>query len=242
MSILIADDDPLNVKLISFLLQEAGYQIVKITNPLDIIPSITKHEPDLILLDVNMPKIDGFDVCRQVRRISDVPIVFLSGRAQLEDRVTGLQIGADDYIIKPFEPAELLARIEAVLRRRDNDILHTSSRLTQGNITLDPLQHKAMYSDGRSKVLTPIEFRLMYYLMKNAGRALSTDQILDKVWSYNSETGSNLVAVYIRRLRNKIEDVVENPRYIVTVPYVGYKFEAQGLSSEKKEKQAVPIK
>jgi DNA-binding response OmpR family regulator len=226
MNILVADDDLPSVKLTSYLLEEAGYQVVKAFDGPGILQAFEQNNPDLVLLDVSMPKTDGFDICRQIRRTSDVPIIFLSGRSQLQDRVTGLQIGGDDYLVKPFEPSELLARVEAVLRRRNSDVLSTSSRLSQGNITLDPVEHKVLFSDGRTMELTPLEFRLLYYMMKNTGRVLNSSQILSKVWGYDYEGESNLVAVYVRRLRTKIEPDADHPRHVITMRNLGYKFEA----------------
>ena len=226
MHILVADDDIPSVKLTSFVLEEAGYRVCKAYDSQSIIQSIEQHNPDLVLLDVMMPKSSGFDICKQIRRTSDVPIIFLSGRSQLQDRVTGLQIGGDDYLVKPYEPSELLARVEAVLRRRNSDMLNPSSRLSQGDLTLDPVEHKVICTDGRTIELTPLEFRLLYYLMKNAGRILNTGQILSKVWGYDYEGESNLVAVYIRRLRTKVEADAEHPRHVITVRNLGYKFEA----------------
>jgi DNA-binding response OmpR family regulator len=168
---------------------------------------------------------NGFEVCQQIRRVSDIPIIFLSGHSQLQDRIKGLQIGGDDYLVKPFEPSELLARIEAVLRRSNNDALNPSTRISQGEITLDPVEHKVLFADGRVISLTPLEFRLLYYLMKNAGRVLSGSQILSKVWGYDFEGESNLVAVYVRRLRTKVEREPESPRHIITMRNLGYKFE-----------------
>ena len=226
MHILVADDDLPSVKLTSFLLEEAGYRVLKAYDGPTILQSVEQNQPDLILLDVSMPKTNGFDICRHIRRTSDVPIIFLSARSQLHDRVTGLQIGADDYLVKPFEPSELLARVEAVLRRRNSDMLNPSTRLSQGDLTLDPVEHKVLFTDGRVVELTPLEFRLLYYLMKNSGRVLSTSQILSKVWGYDYEGESNLVAVYIRRLRTKIEPESEQPRHVITVRNLGYKFES----------------
>ena len=226
MSILIADDDMLNVKLTSFVLEEAGYQVVKVYNGQDVIPAILEHDPELILLDVAMPKTNGFDVCRQIRNTSNVPIIFLSARTQLQDRVTGLQIGADDYIAKPFEPSELIARVEAVLRRRNVDTFAPSSRLSVGPLSLEPITHELAVGEKKKVKLTPVEFRLLYYLMRNPGRILSTNMILSKVWGHGYDQDSNLVPVYIRRLRSKLESNVEQPRYIITVTSMGYKFEA----------------
>ncbi|WP_322496044.1 response regulator transcription factor [Chloroflexus sp.] len=225
MNILVVDDDIPSAKLTSYLLEEAGYRVLRAHDATSIMQVIEQHNPDLILLDIMMPKIDGFEVCRQIRRNSDVPIIFLSARSQLQDRVTGLQIGGDDYLVKPFEPSELLARVEAVLRRRNADMLNTSTRLSQGNITLDPVEHKVIFTDGRVVELTPLEFRLLYYLMKNAGRIVNVTQILSKVWGYDYEGESNLVAVYIRRLRTKVEEDPDHPRHVITVRNLGYKFE-----------------
>lgn len=225
MHILVADDDLPSVKLTSYLLEEAGYQVVKAYDGPSILQSIEQHNPDLVLLDVMMPKASGFDICRQIRRTSDVPIIFLSARSQLQDRVMGLQVGGDDYLIKPFEPSELLARVEAVLRRRNSDMLNPSVRLSHGEMTLDPVEHKILFASGRTVELTPLEFRLLYYLMKNSGRVLNTSQILSKVWGYDYEVESNLVAVYIRRLRTKVEEDPERPRHVITVRNLGYKFD-----------------
>lgn len=224
MNILVADDDLASVKLTAFLLEDAGYRVLRAYDGPAIMQVVEQNQPDLVLLDVTMPKVNGFDICRQIRRTSDVPIIFISGNGQLADRVTGLQIGGDDYLVKPFEPAELLARVEAVLRRRNSEMVTPVSRITQGPITLDPIEHRVMFSDGRSTVLTPIEFRLLYYMMQNAGRVLNTSQILSKVWGYDYEGESNLVAVYVRRLRSKIEPENETPRHVITVRNLGYKF------------------
>lgn len=227
MPILVADDDIPSVKLTSFLLEEAGYQVIKAYDGNGILQAVEQHNPDLVLLDVSMPKTSGFDICRQIRRTSEVPIIFLSARSQLEDRVKGLQIGGDDYLVKPFEPSELLARVEAVLRRYNPpmDPLQPSMRLSHGGITLDPVEQRVLFEDGRMASLTPLEFRLLYYMMKNSGRVLSNSQILSKVWGYDYEGASNLVAVHIRRLRSKIEKDLNNPRHIITVRNLGYKFE-----------------
>ncbi|MBO9326603.1 MAG: response regulator transcription factor [Roseiflexus sp.] len=227
MEILVADDDPASVKLTSFLLEDAGYKVIRAYDAASVLQAVEQRSPDLVLLDVGMPKVNGFDICRQIRRISDVPIIFVTGSSQLQDRVTGLQIGGDDYLVKPFEPAELLARVEAVLRRRNSDLVNPVTRISQGPLTLDPIEHTVLFEDGRSVVLTPIEFRLLYYLMQNAGRVLSASQILSKVWGYDYEGESNLVAVYIRRLRAKIEPDIDAPRYIITVRNLGYKFAVQ---------------
>ncbi len=224
MNILVADDDISSVKLTSYLLEEAGYRVARVHDGAAVMQQFEKSDPDLVLLDIEMPKADGFEICRQIRRNSDVPIIFLSGRARLQDKVQGLQIGADDYLVKPFEPSELIARVEAVLRRHNSEALNPSARLAIGDVTLDPVEQRVQFANGRTVNLTPLEFRLLYYLMKNAGRVLNAEQILSKVWGYDYEGESNLVAVYIRRVRAKVEPEPERPRHVITVRNLGYKF------------------
>ena len=200
MLILIIDDDVLSVKLISFLLQDAGYRVLEAYGGKEALLMLREHHPNLLLLDVSMPQMDGFEVCRQIRCTSDVPIIFLTAHAHLDERVLGLQIGEDDYIVKPFDPHELLARIESVLRRSPSESANAPLCLTQGHTTLDPFEHKVTFADGRSVMLTPIEGRLLYYLMSNVGRVSLFDQILDHIWGYKSATGRNLIAAYIHRI------------------------------------------
>lgn len=229
MSILVVDDDTISVKLTAFVLEGAGYGVIKAYSGQSALNMIEAHDIDLVLLDVALPDLDGFDVCTQIRRVSDIPIVFLSGRTQVQDRVHGLRIGGDDYIVKPFEPAELLVRIEAIMRRRSSSLPFPfpSVQLSLDDIVLSPVDHKAHFADGREVTLTPREFRLLYYLVQNAGRILSTEEILNRVWGSDNTENRNRVAVFIRRLRAKIERDAERPEHIVTVPNLGYKFSTQ---------------
>lgn len=227
MNILLADHDRLNVKLTTYLLESSGYSVIATHSAKEILSIVNRGEPDLVLLDVDLPQTNGFDICREIRRTSDIPVIFLTARTRLEDRVLGLQIGGDDYMAKPFEPVELLARIEVVLRRRDADTVVPLTRINAADISLDPVDQRVTYMDGRTVMLTPIEFKLLYYFVKNPDRILSADQILDKVWRYDDSNSSNLVAVYVRRLRNKIEQNVKRPRYILTIPNRGYKFQSR---------------
>lgn len=230
MHVLVVEDDLPTMKLISFLLKDAGYQVSNVYDGANLLPFLEQHRPDLVLLDVELPKANGFDLCRAIRNVSNVPIIFLTGRADLADRVQGLHIGADDYLTKPFEPAELLARVNAVLRRRDADLLAMSTRLSIGSLTLDPLMYTVILGEGRFVALTPIEFRLLHYLVRNPGRIMTSGHILSNVWGYKHGDDSNLVAVYMRRLRNKIETDPDRPQYIITIRHLGYRFEIPSRS------------
>ncbi len=226
MRILVVDDDPPSVKMISFLLREEGYDVISADNGLSALELIDRVVPDLVILDVMMPHLDGFEACRRIRQKVDVPIIFLSAKGETMDKVTGLQLGGDDYLAKPFEPAELLARVKAVLRRAEafagKDI---KSQLTVGDLTLDPVTNRAVFAQGRTVELTPIEFRLLYCLMRNSGRILSHDLLMSAVWGYDYEGYSNQIAVYVRRLRMKIEEDPNKPELLTTVRGLGYKFE-----------------
>ncbi len=226
MRILVVDDDVPSVKMISFLLREEGYEVTSTDSGLTALELIERQTPDLVILDVMMPHLDGFEVCRRIRQKMDVPIIFLSAKGETVDRVAGLQLGADDYLAKPFEPAELLARVKAVMRRVEAFAMEdTQSRLTVGDITLDPMSNRAAFADGQKVDLTPIESRLLHCLMRNAGRVLPHDVLISAVWGYDYEGYSNQVAVYIRRLRTKIEADPDNPKLLTTARGLGYKFE-----------------
>jgi len=227
MRILIVDDDPPTVKWTSFLLRDEGYEVITADNGRSGLELVERELPDLVILDVMMPQIDGLEVCRRIRQTMDVPIIMLSAKGETADKVTGLKVGADDYLAKPFEPAELLARVKAVLRRTEafSTFDDSQSRVAVGDIRLDPVGNKVFLSDNRVVELTPIEFRLLHVLMRNAGRVLTHDYLLSTAWGYEYEGYSNQIAVYIRRLRTKLEDDPSDPKYIVTVRGMGYRFE-----------------
>jgi DNA-binding response OmpR family regulator len=227
MEILVVDDDPPGLKLISFLLREEGYVVSTAQDGQTALKIMQQRAPDLVILDVMMPHIDGFEVCGRIRKMANIPIIFLSAKGQVDDRVKGLSIGADDYLVKPFEPAELLARVEAVLRRSGTSSDQQDAMPVRGGgLCLDPIRHMVFCEeDGKEIELTPIEFRLLWCLMRDAGRVLSTSSLISKVWGYDYEGESNPVAVYIRRLRTKIEKDSHNPEHLVTVRGFGYKFE-----------------
>jgi DNA-binding response OmpR family regulator len=209
----------------AFLLREEGYEVITADNGRAALEKVETGAPDLVIMDVMMPHIDGLEVTRRIRQTMDVPIIILSAKGETADKVTGLEVGADDYLVKPFEPSELIARVKAVLRRSEvfayDDM---QGRVTVGDLRLDPVGYKVI-RDGVEIELTPIEFRLLHVLMRNAGRALSHDYLLSSAWGYDYEGYSNQIAVYIRRLRAKVERDPASPVYLQTVRGLGYKFE-----------------
>jgi len=212
--------------MIAFLLREEGYLVSTADNGVSALQKVEEEPLDLVILDVMMPHMDGHEVCRRIRSKMHVPIIFLSAKGETSDRVQGLELGADDYLAKPFEPAELLARVKAVLRRTEAYAMgEAQTRLVVGDFVLEPVENKAIVRD-KPIDMTPIEFRLLYCLARNAGRVLTHEFLLTSVWGYEYEGYSNQVAVYIRRLRNKIEPDPANPEHLTTVRGLGYKFEA----------------
>lgn len=226
MRILAVDDDRNNLKMLDFLLREEGYEVLTTDNGRTALELVDSQHPDLVILDVMMPQVDGFEVCRRIRQTMDVPIIMLSAKGETADRVSGLELGADDYLPKPFEPSELLARVRAVLRRSEISIFDDpNATVAVSGLRLDPVVNRVILENGDAVDLTPIEFRLLHCLMRNAGRTLSHDFLLSRAWGYEYEGYSNQVAVYVRRLRSKIESDPADPRYIATVRGLGYRFE-----------------
>ena len=226
MRILAVDDDRNNLKMIAFLLKEEGYVVSTAEDGAMALRLADSEHPDLVILDVMMPEMDGFEVCRRIRQTMDVPIIILSAKGETADKVAGLELGADDYLPKPFEPSELLARVRAVLRRSEISTFDDPDvAVSAEGLRLDPVGNRAIMSDGRVVDLTPIEFRLLHCLMRNAGRVLSHDFLLSHAWGYEYEGYSNQIAVYVRRLRGKIERDPAHPERITTVRGMGYRFE-----------------
>ncbi len=227
MRILVVDDDPPSVKMTAFLLREEGYEVLTAPNGREALRVLEREQLDLVLLDVMMPGLDGFEILKQIRGRWGVPVIFVSAKGETADRVMGLELGADDYLAKPFEPAELLARVKAVLRRTEAYALGSDAadRIEAAGIRLDPLTNRAELPGGRVVELTPIECRLLHCLMRNAGRVLTHDQLLNSVWGPNYGGYPNQIAVYMRRLRTKIEKNPDEPVHLITVRGVGYRFE-----------------
>lgn len=226
MRILAVDDDRNNLKMLDFLLREEGYEVITADDGRTALELLDTRHPDLVILDVMMPHMDGLEVCRRIRQSMDIPIIILSAKGETTDKVLGLELGADDYLPKPFEPSELLARVRAVLRRSEIATFDdTQVAVAVSGLRVDPVGNRVILADGRSIDLTPIEFRLLHCLMRNAGRTLTHDFLLSHAWGYEYEGYSNHIAVYIRRLRSKIEEDPTNPKYITTVRGLGYRFE-----------------
>jgi DNA-binding response OmpR family regulator len=222
--ILVVDDEVRMVRFIRLNLEHDGFQVIEAYNGMQALERIRTNLPDLVLLDVMMPDIDGFEVLRTIREISQVPVIMLTAKGEEDDRVRGLELGADDYITKPFSPREMVSRVRAVLRRTE-----TTTATTHGLIEVDEhlkinFDRREVWLDGDLVQLRPTEYRLLYYLVQNAGWVLTHDQILAKVWGYEYRDEPHYVRLYINYLRKKIEQDPANPKYILTERGVGYRF------------------
>lgn len=220
------EDDIHIQQLIKYNLESAGYRIMLFESGEALLKECTNAVPDLFILDIMLPGMDGFEVCRLLRqnpRTKNIPIIMLTAKTDEFDKVLGLELGADDYITKPFSVRELLARVKAMFRRLTNTALLDTEIIKHENITIDCSRHE-VYKDGRQIEMPLKEFELLKILMTNKGKILSRELLLDKVWGYDYYGETRTVDVHIRYLRQKIEDDDENPRYIETVRGVGYKF------------------
>jgi len=223
-TILIVEDDDTVREALSAGLESEGYEVILSDNGLDGLKQAKEEGPDLILLDLMLPEMDGLSVCRALRRDSDVPIIMLTARGTEMDKIVGLETGADDYVVKPFSLGELLARIRSLLRRTRNDKQENQMQLTSGDISLD-LTSRRVSKDDAEVHLTQKEFNLLAELIRNKGAVLSRDLLLEKVWGYSYVGNTHTVDVHIRWLREKIEVDPSKPVRIVTVRGVGYRFE-----------------
>ena len=222
--ILVVDDDPTNTKLLKFLLSDEGYEVTAVHSPHEALSRLSDNVYDLIFLDIMMPGMDGLELCKRIRTTSTTPIIFISARGEVKDKVTGLKAGGDDYISKPFDPNELLARTWAALRRLGP--IYTESSLKTPDLVLDPVDNRvALTRTGKTVALTPIETRLLRCLVSNPGRSLTRDTLVIKVWGYEYEGESNQLDVYIKRLRSKIEEDPSHPKLLLTIRGVGYKYQ-----------------
>ena len=222
--ILVVDDEERMVRFIRLNLEHDGFQVFEAYNGNQAINQIRSNLPDLVLLDVMMPDIDGFEVLRMLRESNTVPVIMLTAKGEEEDRVRGLEMGAADYITKPFSPRELVSRVRAVLRRTEMSDASTHGLIeVDERLKLDFDRHE-VWVEGELVKLRPTEYRLLYHLVKNAGWVLTHDQILTKVWGYEYRDEPHYVRLYINYLRQKIEKDPANPKYILTERGVGYRF------------------
>ncbi len=220
--ILVVDDEERMVRFIRLNLEHDGFRVIEAYNGTQAINKVRSNLPDLVLLDIMMPDIDGFEVLRIIREVSTIPVIMLTAKGEEDDRVRGLELGADDYITKPFSPRELVSRVKAVLRRTE-----TASGSTHGVIEVDShlkldFDRREVWVNDELVQLRPTEYRLLYHLVQNAGWVISHDQLLAKVWGYEYRDEPHYVRLYINYLRKKLEEDPSNPKYILTERGVGY--------------------
>ncbi|MBR5152972.1 MAG: response regulator transcription factor [Clostridia bacterium] len=227
-TVLIVDDEVNICELVRLYVEKEGYHAIIANDGQQAIDMFKKHAPDLILLDIMLPVKDGWQVCREVRSSSNTPVIMLTAKGETFDKVLGLELGADDYIVKPFEPKELVARIKAVLRRAENQAQNEEEEdkeLRFDGLTVNQSTYE-VYLDGNKLEMPPKEFELLYFLAKNTNKVFTRDQLLDEIWGYEFFGDSRTVDVHVKRIREKIEGA-ERPWALKTVWGVGYKFEVQ---------------
>ena len=222
--ILVVDDEERMVRFIRLNLEHDGFEVIEAFRGMQAIEQIRSKMPDLILLDVMMPDIDGFEVLRIIRETNTVPVIMLTAKGEEEDRVQGLELGADDYITKPFSPRELVSRVRAVLRRTEIATGASHELIVVDDRLKFDFDRREVWVEGELIQLRPTEYRLLYHLVQNAGWVITHDQLLAKVWGYEYRDEPHYVRLYINYLRKKLEKDPANPKYILTERGVGYRF------------------
>ena len=223
-SILLVDDDPQLIRLVRANLESVGYRVLVAMDAHSALETVNMEMPELILLDIMLPEVDGYELCQRIREFSDVPIIMLTAKVEDVDKVRGLKSGADDYLTKPFNVQELLARIEAVLRRTGpSDESKALPALTCGDVSVDFVQRKVMVR-GQEIALTLTEYKLFSQLVSNAGRVMLHRELLANVWGAEYQNELEYLRAYIRHLRQKIEEDPHQPKYILSKPGIGYIF------------------
>lgn len=221
--ILVVDDDNNLCRLLEIYLKKEGYKVFLAKNGAEALDKFHELNPNLVVLDIMLPELDGWEVCQEIRSSSNTPILMLTAKGEKDDKVKGLDIGADDYVTKPFDPDELVARVKAILRRtKDQD----KEFLSFPNLTIDHKKHKVELK-GKELELAPKEYDLLYFLAKNEKRVFSREQLLDQVWGFDFIGDIRTVDSHIKRLRNKVDQKIKDYDYLHTVWGVGYKFEVQ---------------
>ena len=227
-SILVVDDEPTIAEVVARYLERAGYETRTAADGPSALAAAASSRPDLVVLDIMLPGLDGLEVMRMLHENGGgrVPVILLTAKGEEPDRIVGLRSGADDYVVKPFSPLELVARVDAVLRRADSDA-ETHEALTFGDLEIDP-QARSVVVGGREIELTAREFDLLLFLASHPGQVFSRDQLMDRVWRFPFYTDTTTVTVHVRRLRAKIESDPANPEWVQTVWGVGYRFRPAG--------------
>ena len=221
-TVLVVDDEPIVRDVVVRYLQREGYETLEAGDGLQAQELVLKHEPSLVVLDLMLPGMDGLQLCQWIRGHSELPVIMLTARAEEADRIVGLELGADDYVTKPFSPRELAARVRTVLRR-SGPAASSSDRIVHGDLELDAAAREVTKA-GRQLRLTAKEFDLLWFLASHPRRVFSRDQLMDRVWGYEPAFDTGTVTVHVRRLREKIEDDPSKPRHLETVWGVGYRF------------------
>lgn len=221
--VLIVEDDRNTAALIATYLEKEGFVTVTASDGQQALDMVRQHDPAFIILDVMLPKVDGWEICRRVRKHSDVPILMLTAREDEIDRIMGLSIGADDYVVKPFSPRELVERVKAILRRTNRPSVAQPVVLSHHSLLLDPEKHKVSLA-GKPVNLTSLEYKLLYALMNSPGRVFSRNELLDHFYEHGEIVVDRVIDVHIGKLRQKIERNPASPRYILTVRGFGYRF------------------
>ena len=222
--VLVVDDEPRMIHFIRLNLEHDGYEVIEATSGTEALENLRDRLPDLILLDVMMPEMDGFETLQLLREISTVPVIMLTAKGEEEDRVRGLELGADDYITKPFSPREMVSRVRAVIRRTE-----FPSAPSRGPIEVDDrlkidFDRREIFVEDELVKLRPTEFRLLFHLVQNAGWVVPHDQLLAKVWGYEYRDETHYLRLYVNYLRKKLEADPSDPKYILTERGIGYRF------------------
>ena len=221
--ILVVDDEPRMIGFIRMNLELEDHHVIEAHSGIEALDAVRTQLPDLVLLDVMMPELDGFETLRMLREFSEIPVIMLTAKGEENDKVYGLELGADDYITKPFGPRELSSRIKAIFRRIEKPSTEEAVLTVDEHLSVDFNQREVIVNGEHIK-LRPTEYRLLYHLIKNAGWTVPHDQLLQKVWGYEYRDEAHYVRLYVNYLREKIEEDPSNPRYIITERGVGYRF------------------
>ena len=222
--VLVVEDEATMADVVARYLRRDGHEVRVVGDGLEAVAAYREFHPDILVLDLMLPGIDGFEVVRRIRRVAETPVIMLTARADEMDRLLGFGLGADDYVVKPFSPRELAARVQAVLRRSSQESSATADLIRHGDLRINALQRTASRAGGEVD-LTAREFDLLLHIARHPSQVFTREQLIDAVWDRDAVTDVNAVTVHIRRIRAKLEEDPSRPRYIKTVWGIGYKFE-----------------